>query len=131
MYRLFIILTFLIFSVSSAAAGMTAPKALKDLYYGEALYDAFQGDWFDAISRLDTELAQHYGLDEPELDTLYYHINQAEFAVGDFELAYRMHQRAGRAITAVIEGNVGEPVRNEAIFRLARRKINRSMPSMP
>ena len=102
MYRLFTILTFLIFSVSSAVAGTSAPKDLKDLYFGEALYDAFQGDWFDAISRLDTELAQHYGLDEPKLDTLYYHINQAEFAVGDFELAYRMHQRAGRAITAVI-----------------------------
>ena len=128
MYRLFIILTFLIFSVSSAAAGTPAPKELKDLYYGEALYDAFQGDWFDAISRLDTELAQHYGLDEPELDTLYYHINQAEFAVGDFELAYRMHQRAGRAITEFIEGNVEEPVRNDAIFRLARIYFQKNQP---
>jgi len=128
MYRLFIILTFLVFSVSSAAAGTSAPKELKDLYFGEALYDAFQGDWFDAISRLDTELAQHYGLDEPKRDSLYYHINQAEFAVGDFELAYRMHQRAGRAITAVIEGNVEEPVRNEAIFRLARIYFQKNQP---
>jgi len=114
--------------VSSAVAGTSALKELKDLYYGEAVYDAFQGDWFDAISRLDTELVQHYGLDEPELDTLYYHINQAEFAVGDFELAYRMHQRAGRAITAVIEGNVEEPVRNEAIFRLARIYFQKNQP---
>jgi hypothetical protein len=128
MYRLFIILTFLVFSVSSAVAGTSAPKELKDLYFGEALYDAFQGDWFDAISRLDTELAQHYGLDEPKRDSLYYHINQAEFAVGDFELAYRMHQRAGRAITAVIEGNVEEPVRNEAIFRLARIYFQKNQP---
>jgi hypothetical protein len=112
----------------SALAGTSAPKGLKDLYFGEALYDAFQGDWFDAISRLDTELAQHYGLDEPERDTLYYHINQAEFAVGDFELAYRMHQRAGRAITAVIEGNVDEPARNEAIFRLARIYFQKDQP---
>ena len=112
----------------SALAGTSAPKDLKDLYFGEALYDAFQGDWFDAISRLDTELAQHYGLDEPERDTLYYHINQAEFAVGDFELAYRMHQRAGRAITAVIEGNVDEPARNEAIFRLARIYFQKDQP---
>jgi len=109
-------------------AGTSAPKDLKDLYFGEALYDAFQGDWFDAISRLDTELAQHYGLDEPKRDTLYYHINQAEFAVGDFELAYRMHQRAGRAITAVIEGNVDEPARNEAIFRLARIYFQKNQP---
>ena len=129
MYRLFVSLIFLIFSVSSAAAGVSAPKELKDLYFGEALYDAYQGDWFDAISRLDTELAQHYGLDEPKRDTLYYHINQAEFAVGDFELAYRMHQRAGRAIKAVIEGNVEEPVRNEAIFRLARIYFQKDQPA--
>jgi hypothetical protein len=128
MHRLFVLLTILIFAVSSALAGTSAPKDLKDLYFGEALYYAFQGDWFDAIDRLDTELMQHYRLDEPERDTLYYHINQAEFDVGDFELAYRMHQRAGRAITAVIEGNVEEPVRNEAIFRLARIYFQKDQP---
>jgi len=121
-------LIILIFTASSAQAGPSAPKDLKDLYFGEALYDAFQGNWFDAIARLDTELEQHYGLDEPERDTLHYHINQAEFDVGDFELAYRMHQRAGRAITAVIEGNVEEPVRNEAIFRLARIYFQKEQP---
>lgn len=120
MIRLFALLIILIFTVSPSMADTTAPKELKDLYFGEALYHAFQGDWFDAISRLDTELIQHHRVDEPERDTLHYHIGQAEFGVGDFELAYRMHQRAGRAITAVIEGNVEEPVRNEAIFRLAR-----------
>jgi hypothetical protein len=128
MYRLFVSLTILIFAASSAAAGTSAPKELKDLYFGEALYYAFQGDWFDAVARLDTELIQHHGLDEPELDSLYYHINQAEFAVGDFELAYRMHRRAGRAITRVIEGNVEEEVRNEAIFRLARIYFQKDQP---
>ena len=97
MKRLFVLLTVLIFSASSVSAGTSTPKELKDLYFGEALYHAFQGDWFDAINRLDTELMQHYEVDEPERDTLHYHINQAEFDVGDFELAYRMHQRAGRA----------------------------------
>jgi hypothetical protein len=128
MYRLVVLLIILIISVSSAMAGAPAPEDLKDLYFGEALYCAFQGDWFDAIARLDTELGQHYGLDEPERDTLYYHLNQAEFDVGDFELSYRMHQRAGRAITAVIEGNVEEPVRNEAIFRLARIYFQKDQP---
>jgi hypothetical protein len=112
----------------SAPPKREAPTVLKDLYFGEALYYAFQGKWFDAIARLDTELMQHYGVDEPELDTLHFHINQAEFDVGDFELAYRMHQRAGRAITAVIEGNVEETVRNEAIFRLARIYFQKDQP---
>jgi len=101
---------------------------LKDLYFGEALYNAYQGEYFDAISRLDTELAQYYGLDEPNLNSLYYHIGNAEFSVGDFELYYRMHNRAGRAIKAVIEGNVEEKVRNEAIYRLAKIYFQKEQP---
>lgn len=93
---------------------------LKDLFFGEALYHAHQGQYFDALQRLDTELALYRGLDQPELDTLHYHINGAQFSVGDFELNYRMHHRAGRAIKAVLEGAVDEAVRNEAAFRLAR-----------
>ena len=93
---------------------------LRDLYFGEALYHAHQGQYFDALQRLDTELALYHGLDEPGLDTLHYHVNDAEFSVGDFELNYRMHHRAGRAIKAVLEGAVDEAVRNEAAFRLAR-----------
>jgi len=106
------------------ALGLAAHPAtggdLKDLYFGEALYHAYQGRYFEALQRLDTELAMYHGLDEPALDTLHFHINDAEFSVGDFELDYRMHQRAGRAIKAVLEGAVDEAVRNEAAFRLAR-----------
>src|SRR5438477_4249158 len=93
---------------------------LRDLYFGEALYHAYQGQFFDAIQRLDTELAMYHGLDEPRLDTLHFYVNEAEFSVGDFELNYRMHLRAGRAIKTVLEGTVDEAVRNEAAFRLAR-----------
>src|SRR5215510_309533 len=84
------------------------------------MYHAYQGQYFEALQRLDTELAMYHGLDEPRLDTLHFHINDAEFSVGDFELNYRMHLRAGRAIKAVLEGAVDEAVRNEAAFRLAR-----------
>src|SRR5262250_1915043 len=93
---------------------------LRDLFFGEALYHAHQGQYFEAIQRLDTELEQYHRLDEPELDALHYNVNEAEFSVGDFELEYRMHHRAGRAIKRVLEGNVDDAVRNEAAFRLAR-----------
>src|SRR6516225_4029517 len=102
------------------AAGPATCDDLRDPYFGEALYHAYQGQYFYALQRLDTELAMYHGLDEPALDTLHFHINNAEFSVGDFELNYRMHQRAGRAIKAVLEGAVDESVRNEAAFRLAR-----------
>ena len=93
---------------------------LKDLYFGEALYYAHQGQFFEALERLDTEVWQHDQIDEPELDSLYVHIDDAEFSLGDFELRYRMHHRAGRAIKAVLEGAVDEVIRNDAAYRLAR-----------
>jgi tetratricopeptide (TPR) repeat protein len=102
------------------AARPAAGADLKDLYFGEALYHAYQGQYFEALQRLDTELTMYHGLDEPGLDTLHFYVNDAEFSVGDFELYYRMHHRAGRAIKAVLEGAVDETVRNEAAFRLAR-----------
>ncbi len=62
---------------------------LRELYFGEAIYHALQGRYFDAPQRLDTELALYHGLDQPERDTPHYHINDAEFSVGGFELNYR------------------------------------------
>jgi len=102
----------------SSAAG--ADGDLRDLWFGEALFEAAQENYFDALQRLDAELMQHRGLDEPALDSLYPHVKQAEFFVGDFELNYRMHHRAGRAIEAVLEGAVEPAIRNEAAYRLAR-----------
>ncbi|HEX2330851.1 MAG TPA: tetratricopeptide repeat protein [Candidatus Angelobacter sp.] len=105
-----------------ALAGNEKPAGNEkdDLFFSEAFYHAYQGQYFEAIQRLDTELAQYHRLDEPQLDTLHHDINEAEFSVGDFELDYRMHYRAGRAIKRVLEGAVDEAVRNEAAFRLAR-----------
>jgi hypothetical protein len=128
MFRFLLCLTGL-FVLSSSFAASTHPRdSLRDPYFGEALYYAYQGRYFDAIARLDTELGQHYAVDEPGLDSLHYHIGEAEFDVGDFELYYRMHRRAGRAIKRVLQGNVTEPVRNEAIFRLARIFFQKDQP---
>jgi len=109
-------------------AGSAVGMDLKDLYFGEALYQAFQGHFFESLERLDVEIAQHYRVDEPELDSLQPHVHQAEFSVGDFELRYRMHQRAGRAIKAVLEGDVDEAVRNDAAYRLARIHFQKDQP---
>ena len=109
-----ICLLFLFGTASSQA------EELNDLYFGEALYYAYQGQYFEALERLDTEVRQHDQIDEPELDALYSHIDDAEFSLGDFELRYRMHHRAGRAIKAVLEGAVDASIRNDAAYRLAR-----------
>ena len=102
------------------AALPAGAEEINDLYFGEALYFAHQGQYFEALERLDTEVSQHNQIDEPELDSLFVHIEDAKFSLGDFELRYRMHHRAGRAIKAVLEGAVDEVIRNDAAYRLAR-----------
>jgi tetratricopeptide (TPR) repeat protein len=114
--------------VALAVARPSYAGELRDPYFGEALYYAYQGQYFDALERLDAERAQHRRVDEPQLDSLQYHIKQADFSVGDFELDYRMHQRAGRAIKAVLEADVDEVVRNDAAFRLARIQFQKDQP---
>ncbi len=101
-------------------AAVASADELGDAHFGEALFYAHQGDYFGALERLDTEVRQHISVDEPELDSLYIHYDDAEFSLGDFELRYGMHHRAGRAIRAVLEGAVEEKVRNDAAYRLAR-----------
>ena len=71
-------------ALAAVAARPSLAAELRDLYFGEALYQAYQGQYFDALERLDAELAQHHRVDEPELDSLQYHIRQADFSVGDF-----------------------------------------------
>ena len=118
--RLLIVLSGLLLFPNGSTAQTSETIELKDLHFGEALYYAYQEEYFDAIARLDIELSQHHALDQPELGSLNMHIGQAEFSVGDFELSYRMHKRAGRAIRTVIEGDVDDSIRNWGTYRLAK-----------
>ena len=118
MLRSVITLIGFILSANALAGNGGSPKT--DLFFNEGLYYAYQEDYFNAISRIDTELGQYYGLDEPELNSLHFYLNNAEFSIGDFELYYRMHNRAGRAIKAVLEGDVEDIIKNDAAYRLAK-----------
>ena len=42
-------------------AGAAGGMELRDLHFGEALFHAYQDDYFDALERLDAEIAGHYG----------------------------------------------------------------------
>ncbi|HEU4618466.1 MAG TPA: tetratricopeptide repeat protein [Gammaproteobacteria bacterium] len=125
-------LTALCLAGSSAAGPFSSdpekPARVRDPYFGEAVFYAHQGLFFEGLERLDAELGQHRALDEPQLDSLYHDLHQAQFSVGDFELNYRMHQRAGHAVTAVLEGAVDEQVRNDAAYRLARIQFQNGQP---
>ena len=108
-------------------ARAAAAADLKDLHFGRRSTTPSRSTtsrrWSGSIPD-----RQRYDVDEPKLDSLQQYIDHAEFSVGDFELYYRMHHRAGRAIRAVIEGDVDEAVRNEAAFRLARIHFQKGQP---
>src|SRR5258708_36341115 len=114
--------------LAAVAAQPSVATELRDLYFGEARYRGYEGEYVDGVEGRDCELAQHHRVDEPELDSLQYHIRQADFSVGDFELRYRMHLRAGRGITAVLDADVEQPVKNEAAYRLARIQFQKDQP---
>ncbi len=120
LFRFFTILTVFLCSLSSYAASGLKDVELRDLYFGEVLYYAYQDLPFEALARLDAELTQYHQIDESELDPFHYHAAQAEFSVGDLELQYRMSQRAGKAIQAVLGEGVDLATRNMAAYQLAR-----------
>ena len=88
--------------------------------FGAALFYAYQGKWFEALERLHAELKKDDGLGEAERDAAWYRAVDANFSVGDFELNYRMDQRAARVIQAALRDPVDESFHNHAAFRLAR-----------
>lgn len=118
--RFITLLSAFLCSLSTYAASGLNNVELRDLYFGEILYYAYQDLHFDALARLDTELSQYYELDESELDPFHKHLGLAEFSVGDFELQYRMSQRAGKAIQAVLGDGIDVAIRNQAALALAR-----------
>ena len=120
LFRFIILLSAILSSLSTYAASGLDDVELQDLYFGEILFYAYQDLHFDALARLDNELSQYHELDESTLDPFHQHLGQAEFSVGDFELQYRMNQRAGKAIQAVLGGGVDVAIRNQAAYSLAR-----------
>ena len=118
--RFTFILSVFLCSPSLYAASGLKDVELRDLYFGEVLYYAYQDLHFDALARLDTELSQYYELDESQLDPFHGHLTQAEFSVGELEMQYRMNQRAGRAIQAVLGEGIDLAIRNQAALALAR-----------
>jgi len=124
---LLILISLLVFNVKAENTIDKAPE-LSDIFYGESLFYSFQDKHFDAISKLDAELGQFYALDNPALDSFNKNISHAEFSVGSFELAYRMHQRAGRAIKAIMESSLSQKIRNEAAYRLAQIFYRKNQP---
>lgn len=88
--------------------------------FGETLYYAYQGKWFEALEQLHTDVKRERGNAEPDGDDSWYQSVDANFSVGDFELNYRMHRRAASVIQDALREPVDESFHNHAAYRLAR-----------
>lgn len=106
--------------VTGATAHADSRRDIRDLFFGEALFHSYQQDYFSAIARLDTELAQYYALDDPDRDSLRFHREESELSVGDLELSWRMHRKVGRAMQRLLRDGVNDSIRDRAAWRLAR-----------
>jgi len=110
-----------------AGVAMNAARAEEpaEASFGEALYFAYQGKWFEALVRLNSGIGESRGDNNSERDMLQYESAAENFSVGELELSYRMYRRASRMIeTALLEAS-NEPLRNNAAYRLARLHFRR------
>ncbi|MCU7905143.1 MAG: hypothetical protein KZQ76_04660 [Candidatus Thiodiazotropha sp. (ex Epidulcina cf. delphinae)] len=103
----------------SATAEIRAgePQQLRDLHYGEALFQLYQQNYFQAIVRLLS--ARKQGLmqayeDEPEL------------LLGGLYLAYGMPDRAESLFNRVLERTATREVQNRAWLQLGKSRHRRS-----
>lgn len=101
-------------SLSIASADTSSVDEQK-LYFGEAFFYAYQGNYIDAITRRGMLYAPISG----KLDPLHFQFGNSQFSAGDFEMSFRMYQRAGRIFKTIAEGNASQLIRNEAAYRLA------------
>ena len=103
--------------------------SLRDLYFGEALFYAVPGA---LLRRAGAARHRARPVSRPRRAAARLaalpHRRQPSSIVGDFELNYRMHHRAGRAITAVLEGNVDEQCATRPRF-VSRASISRRISS--
>ena len=118
----------LCFTPFSFASDVPTHTKLQDLHLGEVFYYAYQGKYFDAISRLETEFGQGYGADTLNHDQLHFQAAADGFTVDDVELAYRMSQRAELVIKAIAESTFDQSARNKMAYSLARTYMQKNEP---
>lgn len=112
----------------SFASDVPLHAKVKDLHLGEVFFYAYQGKYFEAITRLEIEFGQGYQADEFNHGSLHFQASNTGLSVGDVELSYRMTQRAELVIKAISESNIDQPARNEMAYRLARLYMQKNEP---
>ena len=103
-----------------AAAALAAPAearhkdegiVVQDLAYGEVLFDFFQEDYFDALTRL---------LAAEQRNEIPHHQSEAELMLGGLYLSYGEHRLAGEIFERVLAKSVDPALNDRCWFFLAK-----------
>jgi hypothetical protein len=87
------------------------PTEVRDLDYGDVLFNFFQDDYFESIVRLEAN--RDFGRMAP-------HAGEADLLAGGLYLSLGLHTEAGRIFDRLLTGTVAPSVRDRARFYLAR-----------
>ena len=96
----------------AAAVAKDSPRReVRDLHYGDVLFQFFQDDYFDAVVRL--EAARDFG-------RLPNHAAEAELLAGGMYLSLGLYSEADRIFNRLLAGSLDRSVADRAFFYLAR-----------
>jgi len=91
---------------------------VKDLAYGEVLYDFYQGNYFSATVKLEAAKA---------LGRLPHHEEDAELMLGGLYLSYGMHLEAEDIFKKLIAKGAGPVIHDKAWYQLARVRYQKGL----
>ena len=100
-----IALLFLAGSASAAAAEPVSGSVVRDLYYGEVLFQFFQDEHFDALTHL---------LVDRDAGRVANHEAESELLLGGLYLHYGQHIRAEQIFSRLLQDSSEPEVRNRA-----------------
>ncbi len=101
---------------ASAADRPEAPESVRDLVYGEILFDFYQDRYLDAITTY---------LVAVEKQSLDFHRDEAELLAGGMYLAYGQHDQAEHVFDRLLEDGADEHVQQRARIQLAWARYRR------
>jgi Tetratricopeptide repeat len=87
------------------------PQVVQDLRWGDVLFYFYQGDYIQALTRLDAAEQMHL---------LTHHEVEAQLLKGGLYLSLGEHREAGRIFESLLAGNVAPDVRDRAWFYLGK-----------
>ena len=102
----------------ASAADVAAPGAIRDLYYGETLFQFYQDNHFDALTHL---------LTAREAGRVGNHEAESELLLGGLYLHYGQHVRAEEIFNRLLTPEIAPAVRDRAWFYLGKVRYQRGL----